>query len=72
MTKIVKIGSADWKPYEDQMKNWFASWSSFNQAQWILHHPKDYVTYNSVIRDDTLQILNMEGFPFSAYQKYFA
>ena len=72
MTKIIKIGSTDWKPYEDQMKNWFASWSSFHQAQWILRHPKDYVSYNNVIKDDALQILDMEGFPFSAYQKYFA
>lgn len=67
--KIVRIGdSAAWEPHKKQMKSWFKSWNSVSQANWILRHPEDYVTYNNELRDGTLMILNNAGFNFAKYR----
>lgn len=66
--KVVRVGSKDWAPYEAQMKQWFKSWNSVAQANWILAHPEDYVNYNAELRDGTLMILHNEGFDFAKYR----
>lgn len=68
VNNVVRVESAAWAPYANQMKGWFKSWDSVSQANWILHHPEDYVTYNDELKDGTLMILNNAGFNFAKYR----
>jgi hypothetical protein len=66
--KVVRIGSKEWAPYENQMKTWFKNWDSVSQANWILANPEDYVKFNDQLRDGALCILNNAGFNFAKYR----
>ena len=66
--QTVKIGSKAWEPYANQMKQWFKSWDSVSQANWILANPEDYVRFNDQLREGALCILNNEGFEFNKYR----